>query len=565
MGDQFQDQTPRSAGELHAWIEARLGVKIPRAALIGGHSAPFDYLLWSFFEGEPPIKDPRAQARGDAGAAPGQDPELAFRAPARTPDTTPDCVLWANRGGGKTFLGALATALDLIFKPGIEVRILAGSLEQASRMHEHLRASFERPGLAELVRGRITARRLSLENGSRAMILAQSHTSVRGTRVQKIRCDEVELFDREVWEAAQLATRSKQCGRFHVRGSIECLSTMHVPHGIMSRLVEEARAGKRSLFRWGVVDTLAECGEEHQCRAGMSDVGCGMSDVEVAEQPPPPSLVSLPLHPTSAIPHPTPTACPLLPECSSVAKNQQRDPGHIAIADAISMKRRVAESIWASEMLCLRPSRAHAVLPEFDRAVHVVKALPWEATPLGVQNSARGTLTHLCGVDFGYRAPTVILWAALDGLDTLWIIAERSVSGCLFSEHLEALEKSPWPAPQWIGADPAGSQAESQSGQSNIDLLRRAGHRVRARRLLIQPSLELVRARLRPAAGSSPRLYIHARCAALIKSLEQYHYDSARPEASDPVKDGSDHAVDALRYLVGNLDQPQRCGMAHYS
>ena len=41
--------------------------------------------------------------------------------------------------------------------------------------------------------------------------------SVRGTRVQKLRCDEVELFTPEVWDAVQLTTQSKLCGGVEVR------------------------------------------------------------------------------------------------------------------------------------------------------------------------------------------------------------------------------------------------------------------------------------------------------------------------------------------------------------
>lgn len=37
---------------------------------------------------------------------------------------------------------------------------------------------------------------------------------------------------------------------------------------------------------------------------------------------------------------------------------------------------------------------------------------------------------------------------------------------------------------------------------------------------------------------------MHARCEKLIESLERYHYDPAKPESTDPVKDGLDHAVD---------------------
>jgi hypothetical protein len=61
---------------------------------------------------------------------------------------------------------------------------------------------------------------------------------VRGTRVQKLRCDEVELFDPEVWEAAQLATMEQDgAATVWVPGTIECLSTMHVPYGLMYRMV----------------------------------------------------------------------------------------------------------------------------------------------------------------------------------------------------------------------------------------------------------------------------------------------------------------------------------------
>ncbi|XOV76369.1 MAG: DEAD/DEAH box helicase family protein [Phycisphaerales bacterium] len=59
-----------------------------------------------------------------------------------------DCVVWAARGSGKTFYAAVATALDLAFKPGVQVKILGGSLQQSARMHEHLRDLFKRPALA---------------------------------------------------------------------------------------------------------------------------------------------------------------------------------------------------------------------------------------------------------------------------------------------------------------------------------------------------------------------------------------------------------------------------------
>ena len=47
-----------------------------------------------------------------------------------------DPLVWACRGGGKTLVGA-ATLLDMLFKPGMEIRILGGSQTQSERMYEH--------------------------------------------------------------------------------------------------------------------------------------------------------------------------------------------------------------------------------------------------------------------------------------------------------------------------------------------------------------------------------------------------------------------------------------------
>jgi hypothetical protein len=110
-----------------------------------------------------------------------------------------------------------------------------------------------------------------------------------------------------------------------------------------------------------------------------------------------------------------------------------------------------------------------------------------------------------------------------------------------------------------VGVDPSGRNRNEQTGLSHIQILQQGGLTIRQRRLGVQEGLELLRARLRPAGeGARPRLYVHARCAVLLECLEKYHYAPDKPYSMDPVKDGYDHAVDALRYLVQNLDKPVR-------
>lgn len=473
---------PAGPSALHDWVREHLGLVIPREPVIEGHSAPFEYICHSFFE--------EAKPR--------------------------DALVWANRGGGKTFLGALATALDLAFKPGIEVRILAGSLEQAGRMHEHLRGFFTREPFAALVEGKITDKRLRLVSGSRVELLAASQASVRGTRVQKLRCDEVDLFDPKLWEAAQLVTRSAQCGAVFVPGSVECLSTMHQPFGMMSKLVKEAESGARRLFTWGVVDVLDRCGPEHECESEAEG------------------------------------DCDLLPECAGSAK-RRREQGHIAVADALSMKRRVSLPVWNAEMLSLEPRRSDCVFPEFDPKEHVVTEDP-APEPGGLL---------VAGMDFGFRAPTVIVWARVSASGEMVVVAERVQRETVLGHHARAIVEGPLGPPAWVGVDPAGRQRSDQTGQSNIQVLHAQGLAVRARPSRIAEGIALISARLRPAAGE-PRLRIHARCAHLIEALQQYHYPPEQPGSMEPVKDGPDHAADALRYLIINLDSPHETKSTRY-
>ena len=488
-------EMPRDPDALWEWVRDVLGVEVARVPLLPGHASPMDY-LWHAFDETPRESVPS------------------------------DCVVWANRGGGKTFMGALATALDMIFKPGIEIRILAGSMDQGRRMHAHLRRFFGVDALHGLVSGKMTERRIRLRNGSEVELLAQSQASIRGTRVQKLRCDEVELFHPDVWEAAQLTTRSRQCGDVLVRGSIECLSTMHVPFGVMHRLVGEAAQGKRRMFKWGVLDVLGACETQRRCELTHEDG--------------------------------TTTHCGLLEECRGRAKerpgnNTGRVGGHLRIDDALRMKGRVALETWKTEMLCERPRRKECVVEEFNAGEHVFE----DST---IDTNA---CTWIGGMDFGFNAPTVVLWACVDDQGVVRVMDERCVTERTVKQHADAIVAEGRPTLAWLGIDPAGNARNDQTACSDRSVLEKAGITVRARRMNVEPGLDLVRARFKPAGGG-PRLFVHKRCVKLIESLETYRYDPLKPESATPMKDGSDHAVDALRYMIVNLDRPPKTQVREY-
>jgi hypothetical protein len=486
-------QTPAA---LRAWAEVFLGLKVPAAPVCPEHDAPLAYLAHAYFE------------------------------------PTADLVVWAPRGGGKTRLGAVATLLDLLHKPGVGVRILGGSAEQSLRMWEHLMPDVRRVAGGLLV-GRARARRIELVGGSVAAVLTQSQRAVRGLRVQKLRCDEVELFDADVWEAAQLITRSmktKPAGTApqaargaEVRGVVEALSTLHTPYGLMSRIVDAAVTNGTRVIRWCLLEVLERCPPERECGS-----------------------------------------CPLWDDCRGVAKT--KCDGYVRIDDAIAMKRRVGEETWQAEMLCRRPSVRGCVFAGFDLLTHVTEELPnanfqlphrnaiaerddVSRTSFGNRHSEVGNSPSLSlAIDFGYANPFVCLFIVTTSDGVTHVVDEYVQRQRTVEEHIAAIGGRGWPVGRGtvVYCDPAGNGRSDQTGRSSVDSLRAAGYIVRTRPSRIVDGLEWIRAALRPAQGP-PRLFIHRRCQRLIKALRTYRYPEGGGEI--PIKDGeNDHSIDALRY-----------------
>jgi hypothetical protein len=527
------DPAPTTPNQLHDWLRRVLSISLPRRPILAGHQSPFDFLAHTFL-------------------APAGHSALS---------TPADSVLWAARGAGKTYLGALLVFLDMVFRPRINIRILSGSLAQALRLFAHLKTFIRAAHYEDKVQGRIHAHSLTLVNQSTVEVLAQSETSIRGTRVQRIVCDEVDLFTPSLFDAAQLVTRSATCGEHHLLGSVVCLSTLHRPQGTMSRLIADCANGARSLFKWSVIDSLEHCPSSRACSSAH----------------PHPDAAAIPL----PILNPPPAdACPLHNECQGRAKHTDpSEPGHFFITDAIALKSRVSHDTWKSEMLCQGVSRAHAVYDQFHPDIHIVTHLDMEShfrigcpNPLDPERAAN--LSLVCGMDFGLRHPTVILWGILDSSpqhpSILYIVDELRTTGQTTEANAARIagglsaHTTPadcWVMPQMVAIDPSGNARHTSSTYSDAQHLHRAGLKVVNPDNAIERGIRAVQARIAPAQGS-PRLFIHNRCQQLISDLLTYRYHPDLPHSSTPVKDGPDHGCDALRYLVVSIEQrtrPAKC------
>jgi hypothetical protein len=460
MTDLMNTPAPTNPAQLQSYIGSSMKVHIPEKRVCQGHSSPMEYLCHSFLGGR-----------------------------------AADAIVWANRGGGKTMLGAVETLLECVFRPGCQVRILGGSLEQSRRMYEHLMA-FMGQGFDAMLKEPAGKTRCQFTNGSAVEILTQSARSVRGRHVQRLRCDEVELFDPDVLSAAKFVTQSAG----GIPASMEMFSTMHKPYGLMHDEVVAAEAAGRKVFKWCLWEVIEKC----------TDRSCSQ--------------------------------CPLWSDCQGRAKDAE---GYFLIDDAIQQMQRASRTAWESEMLCVRPSAENAVFGDFDRSVHIG---PVDYDP---------DLPLYRTIDFGFVNPFVCLWIQEPRDGGVRVIDEYIRSRATVEANIEAMKAATPCRQERVAAtfcDPAGAAARDVTGTSAVNEMMAHGIAVRYRKSGIMEGIELIRRALRDGLGSS-RLIISPKCVRLIEAMECYHYAEGVP-MEIPVKDGVyDHPIDALRYYFVNRRQ----------
>ena len=461
---------PITRTDLKNYVKVFSHLDIPDKQICPDHNSPLDYLWHSL----------NSDFIRNTGILPVHHPNA-------------DCIVWANRAGGKTELAAVATLLDCIFKPNCQSRILAGSGEQSFRLYEYF-LTFLKDGFEKFLAAPARKERCTFTNGSNVEVLTQSATSIRGQHIQKLRCDEVELFAEDVFNAAKFTTQSKH----NLIAAMEVISTMHRPYGLMQKLVADARRYDVPIFKWCIWETIEKC----------TDRICSQ--------------------------------CPLWQDCQGKAKNAT---GYLKIDDCITQMRRSSRAGFEAEMLCLRPSLENAVFAEFDPTIHV-KQIDYDPN-----------LPLYRSLDFGFINPFVCLWIQIDDTGIVRVIDEYIRSRATIDTHAqEIITRTPCSESNITATfcDPAGAGVNDVTGTSAVRELRARNIKVRYRRSSILQGIELVRRAVKSGDGRS-KLIISPRCSKLIEALRCYHYpESATPDEL-PLKDGIyDHPIDALRYFFIN-------------
>lgn len=207
------------------------------------------------------------------------------------------------------------------------------------------------------------------------------------------------------------------------------------------------------------------------------------------------------------------------------------------------------------------------------RDVHVIDP---EDLPLPL-----GGVTRACGVDYGLDAPFAALWGAKLADDLVVVYRELYAPGLTPAEQAAAitaaeapgergrsrplpvaLDPSTWARNPHVKAEPlvGGVSVGKAKGEdppppgsiaaAYVDELGGAVTKARNDRLA---GVALVASKLRVRADGLPRLLVYSTCRNLIRTLPSLPRDEKRGEDVDTKAE--DHAYDALRYLLMELEQ----------
>lgn len=224
----------------------------------------------------------------------------------------------------------------------------------------------------------------------------------------------------------------------------------------------------------------------------------------------------------------------------------------------------LSQTRWRMEQEISFESASDLVYSEFDPQRHILQE-DW---------IARTEWEVYRTIDFGYRHPFV-LWIQRTPEDDFMVFDEWPGQDRTTEEMLLAIRNTDYSHGlterdvMWSGCDPAG-EAKQDTGLSPVDILRRAGMKIRHRPSRISPGIECVKAMLCDGR-QRVRLRISPRCTNLIADFGRYRWAAGGDE---PVKDGlCDHSMDALRYFFVNYESaseeipfgPRLCGVGRYS
>ena len=184
-----------------------------------------------------------------------------------------------------------------------------------------------------------------------------------------------------------------------------------------------------------------------------------------------------------------------------------------------------------------------AAFPEFDPTVHVIP--PFEVPP---------AWERFKGIDYGYASPSCCLWTAVDPDDGTIIVYrelyKKGLTGSELGSIIREMELPDVRAVSGVLDTAAWSQmGGGYKGPTVGEVLIQMGHKLRRADKNRKAGKLQVHERLAKNPHSErPRLQIFSSCPNLIRELQGL--PTAKNDPEDVNTDASDHAYDALRYIL---------------
>lgn len=216
-----------SARELHFFIEAISGHKIPYVAICPNHQSPWDYIAPAYF------------------------------------DKLGDAVIIAARDGGKTLDTALLNAVELLTKPKVEISSLGAIESQAKKCFAYTDSFVSDNRVARQFVADKTLSRIIMLNRANYTQIVGTLSGVNSPHPNYVRADEVELMKPKVVEEMTMMPHSSN----GYKGSLTYISSRKYAHGNMQSLVTRASATKKqAVVTWCYKEIAEPCPEERRGR-----------------------------------------------------------------------------------------------------------------------------------------------------------------------------------------------------------------------------------------------------------------------------------------------------------
>jgi len=484
---------PETDDDLHEYVAAYMGYKIPKAAVCRGHVAPFTAIADLFFERET------------------------------------NAVLFASRGSGKTLNMAMLHCLNMVHKPMYEIASVGAIENQAMKCYEYFLALNDKPWFVE-DKTRSMVKETKYRNGSTLRILPGTLAAVNGPHPNCAVFDEFELMP---WNVLQDGF-SMACSTHGYQKAQILTSTRKFPAGPMQRALNKIKEGDARwpfrIYTWCVFEAAEKCHYpscEH-CkeikRINRENQLESWHDI-----------------------------CHEEPENHSLGKCRASN-GFMKLTD---IWENFATQDWDkfdSQWRCLKPGRQGLVFPSFDEEVHCHPDLvnDWRGRLFADAQRApvKRELEICITIDMGWADPLAVLFTAKDRRDNLFLF------DCIYETGLDLRDFAPIlrRKMQAYRLPPDFVCHCDERSPREIDELNKLGIRTQAVGAPVDERIRMFRQFLdgnyrenQPTACIDPET-----CKDLIFELNTLHYKldkDGQPRGELPDK-GADHLIDCAGYML---------------